>query len=209
LETENGKVDVVLKPRENALYNGTTGLLRFGPTYEFYGFAFPNMEIEGTVTIKGKEYRVEHTTAWLDRQWGIEDASTMDREMAWLWLGMTLNNDASEAVSLWDLYSPGERNAFATILTRNGTQVNVDADVTYDKTWTSSRSGNQYPGQVHIAIPTVDLDITLTALLDEPESVRSAGATGCQSLCAVKGSYKGTPINRHVIVEMIGDLCGE
>ncbi len=110
----------------------------------------------------------------------------------------------------WDIYTQGKRNAFGAVLTKNGTQVNVVADVTRDRNWRSSRSGNQYPGQVHIAIPTIDLDIALTALSDEPKSVRRGGeGTGCQSLCTVRGSYKGTPFNRHVIVEMTGSLCGE
>lgn len=217
LEVENGRVDVVLTPRpNNVLYNGATGLLDLLNT-DSYQFSFPNMEVEGTVTIRGKEYRVNHTTAWFDRQWGFGSAEGLlakssDKSLkpAWMWLGMTLNDDASGAISLWDTYSGGKRNAFATILNRNGTQINVPADITYDRIWTSSRTGNQYPAGIHIAIPEEKLDITLTALLDEPEFVHNGGMTqGCQSICAVTGSYQGCPINRHVIVEMIGDLCGE
>lgn len=217
LAVENGNVDVVLRPRKNnILYNGTTGLLALLGTNS-YQFSFPNMDIEGTVTIKGKEYKVDHATAWFDRQWGFGSAEGLlakssDKSLkpAWLWLGMTLNEDASGAISLWDTYSGGKRNAFATILNRNGTQVNVNADITYDHIWTSSRTGNQYPASIHISIPTENLDITLTALLDEPEFAHNGSMTqGCQSLCKVQGSYKGLPINRHVILEMIGDLCGE
>ncbi|MBP2632995.1 MAG: hypothetical protein H6Q70_3623 [Firmicutes bacterium] len=217
LEVENGSVDVVLTPRENnVLYNGTTGLLNLLNT-DSYQFSFPNMDVDGTVTIRGKEYKVNHATAWFDRQWGFGSAEGLlakssDKSLkpAWMWLGMTLNDDACGAISLWDTYSGGKKNAFATILNKNGTQINVTADITYDHIWTSSRTGNQYPANIHISIPAEKLDITLTALLDEPEFAHNGGMTqGCQSLCAVTGSYKGCPINRHVILEMIGDLCGE
>lgn len=222
LTTEHGKVDIVIRPGENALLNGATGLLRLLGT-DSYQYSFPNAEVDGTITIKGKEYRVKNTTVWFDRQWGIfanrrdqlvestvKEGKQIESMVSWLWIGMTLNSEASEAISLWDAYAFSKRNAFATILMKNGNLVNAVADITYDKIWKSSRSGYQYPGEIHIAIPTVDLDITVTSLLDEPEFVRGEGkASGCQSLCAVKGSYKGNPINRDVIVEMIGNLCGE
>ena len=208
LANEDGKVDVVLKPREEVLYNGATGLLKFGLFDQSYEYAYPNMEIEGMVTIKGKEYRIHNTTAWLDRQW--VDMSVAVEHEAWLWLGMTLNTDGSEAISLWDNYVPGKHNAFATLLMEDGTQLNVVADITYDNIWTSSHSGNHYPGQVHIALPEVDLDFTMTVLLDKPEFVRTQGGTSAsETLYAVKGSYKGTPLNNVTILEMVGDLCGE
>lgn len=223
LAAEDNKIDVVLRPKEQVLYNGTVGLLGLGPLNS-YQFAFPNMDIEGAVTIKGRQYPVNNTTAWFDRQWGslgkdvmvkwvkkilLEGRKSLESEVAWLWLGMTLGKDASEAISLWDFYYPGKRHGFATILMKDGNQMNVIADVSYDKIWTSNRSGYQYPRQVHITIPKIDLDITLTALLDEPEFVRGKGeATGCQSLSLVRGSYKGAPIHRQVVLEMIGNLCG-
>ena len=207
LAIEDGAVDVVLKPRKEVLYNGALGLLKFGLFDQSYEYAYPNMEIEGTVTIKGKEYHIHNTTAWLDRQW--VDRSVKAEDEAWLWLGMTLNAYGSESISLWDNYGPGKHNAFTTLLTEDGMQLNAVANITYDKIWTSSHTGNHYPGQVHIAVPAVDLDFTMTVLLDKPEFVREHGASGCESLYAVQGSYKGTALNFFTILEMVGDLCGE
>lgn len=55
-------VDVVLRPTEQVLCNGTTGLLHFG-TNDSYQYAFPNMEITGTLTVEGVPYEITGATA--------------------------------------------------------------------------------------------------------------------------------------------------
>lgn len=216
LNSDKGNVNVSLRPRKEVLYNGTTGLLNLAGS-KSYEYAYTNMAVEGTVTIDGKEYKVKNATAWFDRQWsGTPDAVSGADPMnmmssSWLWLGMPLNDDLSAAVSLWDLYADGGRNACATILNKNGTQINVPINISYDDIWTSSKSGNKYPGKVHVAIPEEKLNFTLEALITNPDFVHSDGngAPGCQVLCKVKGTYQGKAFSRNVIVEMIGDLCGQ
>ena len=85
------------------------------------------------------------------------------------------------------------------------------ADVCYDRLWTSTRTGNRYPGLVRVSIPTADLELALEALLKQPELDRGGAPdspSGCQSPCAVKGRYGRHVIERIVIMEMIGNLCG-
>lgn len=55
LQTGTEAVDVTLIPKEQVLFNGTTGLLHFGSN-DSYQFSFPNMDISGTLTIEGKTY---------------------------------------------------------------------------------------------------------------------------------------------------------
>jgi predicted secreted hydrolase len=216
LQSDKGNVNVVLRPRKEVLYNGTTGLLNLAGS-KSYEYAYTNMDVEGTVTIDGKEYKVKNATAWFDRQWSgapeaVSDGDSMKIiSSSWLWLGMPLNEDLSAAVSLWDLYADGGRNTFATILNKNGTQINIPANISYADIWTSSKSGNKYPGKVHVTIPEEELDFTLEALITNPDFVHSdgKGVPGCQVLCNAKGTYQGKAFNRTVIVEMIGDLCGK
>lgn len=207
LEVENGALDVTLTPRNDILYNGTTGLLKFLGSIDSYEYAYPNMDIKGTFTLNGTEYKIENATAWFDRQWGAEDAPAGSSEGAWLWLGMPLNAEKGTALSLWDSYNSDGRYAFATILHEDGTQVNVEADVTYKRIWQSENTGNQYPYDVHISIPEEELELTLTSLIDEPEFYREGSPiSGCQSFCKVTGTYKGETIDRYAILEMVGDL---
>lgn len=214
LQVDEGSLDVILTPKKNVLYNGTTGMLQFLGDIDSRQFAFPDMNIEGIFTLRGKTYPIENTTAWFDRQWGFDgNPNTINgtgmAKPSWLWLGMTINNDGS-AISLWDSYGKDGRFAFATILHPNGTQVNVVADVTYNNIWVSDKSGNSYPYFTHISIPSEDLQMSLTAVIEKPEFFREGNdIAGCQSFCKVTGSYKGEPVDRYVILEMVGDLCGE
>jgi predicted secreted hydrolase len=158
LHSAKGQVDVVLRPRKEVLYNGTTGLLNLGGS-KSYEYAYPNMNVEGTVVINDREYKVNNATAWFDRQWaGEPNADSGSDQMkimssSWLWLGMPLNEDMTAAISLWDLYVDDGRNACATILNKNGTQINVPASITYETIWTSAGSGFKYPRKVHVSIP--------------------------------------------------------
>jgi len=213
LKTDDGSVDVVLKPRKAILCNGTTGLLQFlnGDSYEY---AYPNMDIEGSMTLKGRTIPIQNTTAWFDRQWGFQKSNAISEgtglnKMAWLWLGLPLK-DGKESLSLWDSYCASGRNNFATILREDGVQYNVPATVTYENIWTSEKSGNSYPRTVTVSIPEAELSLKLSFISENPEFYREGIAiNGCQSLCKVTGSYQGESIDCCNILELIGDVCGE
>ena len=214
LTVDDGALDVTLTPKKDILYNGTTGLLFFLGGINSYEYAYPNMDIEGTFTLKGTEYSIQGATAWFDRQWGDEydpnanSGTQASSQMgAWLWLGMPLNAEKGSSISLWDSYSGDGRYAFATVLHEDGTQINVRADVTYKRIWESKNTGNKYPYDVHIVIPEEELELTLSSVIDEPEFYREGSPiTGCQSFCKVAGVYKGETIDRYAILEMVGDL---
>jgi AcrR family transcriptional regulator/predicted secreted hydrolase len=213
LHAPDGAVDMVLKPKEQVLYNGTVGMIPLlGSCFQY---AFPNMSVEGTIRLNDETLDVGRATAWLDRQWAPPALPAEFNFEAfggsWVWLGMTLNPEGTAAISLWDLVEDnGRRHAFATILDANGVQSNHSAAVTYGGVWQSERTGNSYPSTVSITIPSADLALSLNALLERPEfshgrDRRSFG--GCQSPCAVRGHYGSIPIDRVVILEMIGDVC--
>lgn len=219
LSSSDGSVDVTMQVKDE-LYNGTTGLLNFmGNSYEY---AYPNLVVNGTVNIKGSEYKVKNATAWFDRQWSVKMAQTdssvsknrwwapatyADFKASWLWIGMSLTD--SDAISLWDCYTD-KRNCFATLLHEDGTQVNTEMNVKYDDIWTSKKTGGSYPGKFTIDIPTEDLHLTFTKLSNNSEFTHDTdGIYGCQNLMAVEGKYKGKTINKTVVVELIGNLCGK
>ena len=216
LQTGTEAVDVTLIPTEQVLYNGTTGLLHMG-TNDSYQFSFPNMKISGTFTLEGKTYEIKNATAWFDRQWGfnLSTTETVGKvpgmfQQSWLWLGMTLNENHTEAISLWDVYLAEGRHTFATFICENGLQFNIPAEVTYENIWTSSKSGNSYPRIINISIPEEELELRLVSMVDDPEFVREKmGMCGCQNLCTVTGSYHGNPISRDVVLELLNNVCGE
>jgi predicted secreted hydrolase len=218
LKAQNGNnaVDVVMRPQATELYNGTTGLLPFLGT-DTYEYAFPNMVTTGTVTIDGEVFPVDTDAVWFDRQWGTAAGLTPEdlmrnaavvNEAHWTWLGLGFGDGNRQAISFWDVMGAEARWTFLTYLREDGLQINAEAQVEYDKVWTSSDTGQQYPGRVRITAPKLDLDIVLTALLSKPEFVypQGQGHSGGQSLCHVVGHMGSTPIDSHVLLEMIGGI---
>lgn len=214
LNADNCALDVELVVNPEILINGTTGLLHFIGS-DSYEFSYPNMDMNGTLTINGKTYEIKNQKAWFDRQWAFNSIDTESvlpipgrKQLSWFWLGLNLNSEGTESISLWDAYGAKGRNAFATISTKDGRQKNVLADITYDDIWQSKTSGRHYPKKIFISIPEEDIKLELQSIIDNPESA-SDEISGCQDLCEVSGSYKGKDIKKLTVLEIVGDLCGE
>lgn len=207
-------VDLTFEIQPQVLYNGTMGMIRFLGT-DSYEFAYPNMNMSGTIRFRGKEYIVRDQKAWFDRQWSFEpkgDESVVPmggkKLLSWLWIGMNLTDDGTESVSLWDAYGARGKNSFATIVTADGINTNYLMDITYEDLWTSQKTGNTYPRAVKVAIPEADLFFVCKSLIDNPESV-SKMVSGCQDIVSVTGTYRGKELHRVVGMEIVSDLCGE
>lgn len=211
------RVDVVLTPQGQQLYNGTTGLLRFMGS-DSYEYAFPNMTAKGVMTIDGQDYPVDAGSVWFDRQWGKADGAdpaelarkaAQINEAHWTWLGLTFGAGDRSAVSFWDVMDTQTRWTFLTYLREDGVQMNVEARVDYQQVWTSAETGQHYPTVTRIVAPAIDLDLVLTAMLDRPEFVYQPGQghSGSQSLCRVVGRVGSTLIDKPVILELIGGIA--
>ena len=131
-------------------------------------------------------------------------------QQSWLWLGLTLGAERNEAVSLWDAYLKNGRFCFATFIHKDGSQNNTVAEVSYEDLYTSDASGNTYPRVVNVKVPQEELDIRLESMISDPEFYREkTGISGCQALCHVTGTYKGEPIDKDNVLEMINNVCGD
>ncbi|BCH57478.1 hypothetical protein RvVAR0630_01020 [Agrobacterium vitis] len=216
LGSGQNSVEVVLTPQREELYNGTTGLLRFLGS-DSYEFAFPNMQAKGSMTIDGDVFPVDAKSVWFDRQWAKSEAADPQEQAKkakqinqshWTWLGLTFGASDKCAISFWDVMEPNQRSTFLTYLREDGVQMNVDAQVEYDRIWTSSDTGQRYPAVAHVTAPAINLDIVLTAMLERPEFVYQPGQghSGCQSLCLVKGKIGANIVSKPAILELIGGI---
>lgn len=214
VEKEDCALDITVRPGSKVLHNGTTGMLYFLGA-DSYQYAFPLMEIEGNMTIAGKTVPVQNTTAWFDRQWGLEPTKDVYNanaglRMAWTWLGIVLNGGKDGVVSLWDSYAAEGHSSFCTVLQPNGIEYNVACEVTYEGLWVSKKTGNTYPHSVNFKCDTVGMDLTAVFLPEDPEFAREAiPIHGCQSLCKVTGTFNGQQIDQYQILELINDVCGD
>ena len=204
-------MDVTLEGGD-VLYNGTMGMVRF-LSADSYQYSFPNMKMNGVLKIGDTEYRIVDQTAWFDRQWSIvshpgEHIMEVPGcvRLAWLWFGLNMPN--GEHFSLWDAYGCRGKEAFATIASPDGSQRNVLIDVTYSDIWTSERTGCHYPRTVEVEVPSEDIHLKLTSMIDNPEA-DTVVVNSCQDLCTITGTCKGLPVDDLVVLEIVGDICGE
>lgn len=214
IASEDVKLDITLKNNGQILYNGTMGMIMFLGT-DSYQFSYPNLDMNGTLVIGDKEYKIENQKAWFDRQWSftpIPGESVIpipgNKVLSWMWIGMNLTEDGTESVSLWDAYGKNGKNAFATICYEDGKNVNYLMDVEYDDIWKSEKSGKYYPRTLRVNIPEAELSFTTESLIEDPESVHEM-ISGCQDLVRIRGTYRRKQIERVIGLEIVGDLCGE
>ena len=200
------------------LFNAATGLLRLGNSGSLQ-YSFPSMKMNGTFNMQGHIYEVKDAVAWFDRQYSMvfdpaKGVSAAPGQNCWLWIGQSRLKEGKSAVSLWDIYyAKDARFAFATFAREDGSQVNAVCEITYDKIWSSDKSGHSYPDVIHVKCPQEDYEMTFTCL-DTGHSAefvheKVKAMSGVQCLYRAQGHYKGAEIDALNDVEMIGDLCGE
>lgn len=199
------------------LFNAATGLLRLGNSGSMQ-YSFPNMKMSGTFCMQGHTYTVKDASAWFDRQYSMlfdpsKGASAAPGQNNWLWIGQPRLKNGKGAVSLWDIYFGDIRFAFATFSREDGSQINANCEITYEKIWKSTESGHSYPDVIHVKCPQEDYEMTFTCL-DTTHSAefvheKVKAMSGIQCLYRAQGNYQGTEIDSINDVEVIGDLCGE
>lgn len=203
--------NLTFRPTGDVHANGGTGLLPILGAMS-YQYSFPNAVVSGTLTLGGETIQVHDAIAWFDRQY--TNATGKNINPNWLWLGCCLDPDNKISISLWDgvNFAEGTTTGMATIRDENGVHSEHVVDFAYHESWESSKTGNCYPRDFTVSIPTADFAVEMHTIQSEPEFQKAYGPihmNGCQALCTMKGHYKDIQIDRVEIVEMLGDLCGE
>lgn len=218
LASDECSLDITLENKGDLLINGTMGMLRFIGT-DSYQFAYPNLIMNGSLTIRGKKYDLVNEHAWFDRQWGIPGTEISGEsvlrlpdvlQVSWVWFGLPLTPEYDEFMSFWDAVDGRGRHTFATVRTKDGKQINVLCDAVYSETWTGSmcEPGNTYPKKTRVICEEIGLDITLDNMIDNPESGNPM-ICGCQDLVHVTGTYKGSTVDTYTVLEIVNNVCGE
>jgi CrtC N-terminal lipocalin domain len=104
-----GSIDLTLDAQGPAIYNGGNGLIPFLAGSSYY-YSLTTVSTTGTIVEKGHEYKVSGQS-WLDHQWGNWNWLVTQK---WTWMGIQLSDGVS--LDLWDIFSSGTENHYATVL---------------------------------------------------------------------------------------------
>jgi predicted secreted hydrolase len=129
------------------------------------------LAVTGTVWREGAPVRVRGQ-AWLDRE--IFTSTRAADQTGWDWLSLQL--DDGRDLMLYRLRGADGETDFAlgTLVAPDGTSVTLAADAwtwAPGRTWTSSRTGADYPVAWRLRVPSAGLDLVLEAVMDAQENV--------------------------------------
>jgi predicted secreted hydrolase len=194
-----GSVDLTLDARGPAIYNGGNGLIPFLAGSSYY-YSLPTVATSGTLVVNKHEYQV-NGQSWLDHQWGNWNWLVTQK---WTWMGIQLRDGVS--LDLWDIFSSGTENHYATVLEPDGTEHIVAVEPLASRTSgfvTSPTTGQRYGSRWRVVIPALRTSLTVRAVPALQEIQADGGIYEGDS--TVTGYYEGRPVTGHAYTEQLGD----
>ncbi|MEX2599343.1 MAG: lipocalin family protein, partial [Dehalococcoidia bacterium] len=159
-----------LTDESTPVLHGQEGLVDFGLAGISYYYTRPRLAVEGTLTRPDGEELNVTGEAWMDKQWGDFQPVIV----GWDWASVQLDDGADVMVShLFD--TEGQQlHFYATVREPGEAPVHVDASdglefEPEEATWTSERTGNSYRTNWVLRVPSHDVDVRLTPLVEGSE----------------------------------------
>lgn len=190
-------------------------LLHDGTGYEDYGglaragyYSFPRLQTKGMIWVDGDSVAV-HGTLWYDRQWDC--LSVWDREVAWDWMSIQLEEPAVDLM----VYRLTKNNGDSVLLT-GGTYFDADKnriDLGPDdlqlrpgKVWQGEKTDRSYPVEWRLTSDTLQLDLRVQAQWAASELelayLKVLKVHYWEGMCRVKGLLKGDSVKGNSYLEM-------
>ena len=194
-----GTIDVTLDALGPVLYNYGTGLMPYLGGSSYY-YSLPSAATTGTIVENGQSYPVTGQS-WVDHQWGSWDWSTLQK---YTWMSFQLSD--GDRVDLFDSFTSGTENSFATVLHPDGTEQVVAVDPLAPGTsdfWTSPNTGQRFGTQWQVHIPSLTASLIVRAYPQQQEILDAGGIF--EGASAVAGSYRGHLVVGQAYVEQIGN----
>jgi len=156
--------------------------------------SWTRLATSGTLTIGGATHAIQGE-AWFDHEWGSTQLG--DAVAGWDWFGLRF--DDGRELMLYQLRrGDGVKtiSSSATWIERDGSRRHVASDeftLLPVTTWTSPRTRAVYPASWRLAIPSLDVDVTITAQTPDCEldGRRSTGTVYWEGPVRVEGSARG------------------
>ena len=194
-----------LEETKQPVLHGGSGIVSMGPAGDSYYYSRTRLKAQGTVTVRGDPREVSGE-AWMDHQWGDFDQI----RVSWDWFSLQLDDDTEAMVFLlWD-FETGE------LIQRSGTYVLPDGSAQYLQlediqvtsldSWTSPRTGIDYPSGWQLQIAPQRLHLKLEPVhLDAEFDVGGVSPLDYwEGEVIISGRRDGEPVTGRGFVELVG-----
>lgn len=198
-------IDLLLSPAKPVVLNGDAGYSRkseASPLTASLYFSYTRLDTHGTLSIGNRTFRVKGRS-WFDREISSRGLDAGDR--GWDWFSIQLEDEREVMLYLIkkkdgsvDRYSSG------TFVYKDGSSRHLslpDFTITVLSHYRSAKTGAKYPSRWQIAIPSENLTLMVTPLIENQEFQGSAitGNHYWEGTCSVTGTAAG-----RAYVELVG-----
>ncbi|MBC7899132.1 MAG: carotenoid 1,2-hydratase [Saprospiraceae bacterium] len=199
--------EATLNPKKKVVLNGKEGVSFKDEGEASRYFSYTRMEVEGDLTKNGA---TEHFTgsAWMDREFGTWTPT--DNQKGWDWFSIQLDNNSE--LMCYQLrngagaISPYSSGSFVNENSEVLTLTNDEFQIEPSGFWKSPHSGATYPSGWSIKIPTLEIDLQITPVLEDQE-LDTRGTTMIvywEGACTVQGKVSGKNVRGQAYVELVG-----
>jgi len=197
-------VDIQLVSLKPPVLNGINGLSQKSaqPGNASYYYSLTRLESQGTVRIGTEVYAVSGNS-WMDREWGSSALSS--DQVGWDWFALQLSDGTD--LMFYNIRrndgSSDDRSA-GTWVAENGDSSYLaldDVSVVVLDHWNNDR-GDTYPSRWRIEIPSKELALTVSPILDDQELVTNVRYW--EGAVEVAGKHAERPIAGRGYVELTG-----
>lgn len=198
-------IDLTLRTRKPPAIHGENGISvkALGAGYASHYYSMTALEVSGTVNgLRGMG------EAWMDHEFG--SSALRENQQGWDWFSIQLDNDME--IMLYVIRrndGTPDVTSSGSLITSDGRVVHITREqmrITPARRWKSPKSGATYPMGWRVELPSLNVTLTLTPLLDDQELVTrgSTRITYWEGAVDASGSFGGTPVRGQGYVEMTG-----
>ena len=198
-------VELEAESKKPAVLHHGSGLVDLGVAGKTYYYSRTRLETSGTVTVSGVSHAVTGIS-WMDHQWG--DFTTLG--IGWDWLSLNLDDGSDLMVSVvWEQEGHKPISTYGTYVPADASAIHLPGnDISLDSsgTWTSPATGAVYPIDWKLRVDSLELDLSLTASMEEAEFALSTfiPVIYWEGSVGATGTRQGTPVAGRGFVEMVG-----
>ena len=202
-------IHLLLTPVKNLVMHGQEGISKkgSGEGNASHYFSYTRMKTEGTVFIRGEEFKVTGTS-WMDHEFS---SNQLNRDLVgWNWFSIKLDNHSE--IMLYQLRrKDGGTDPFSsgTLVHPDNTTRHLEREqfsISPTGSWTSPHTQTRYPAAWEIALDDWDTRLKIKPDLEDQElfHLRSISGSYWEGSVSVTGVFKGKTVAGTGYVELVG-----
>ena len=198
-------LDLTLRETHPPVFHRDQGLSQKGPEAgnASYYYSLVQIETTGTVTSQGETVDVTGRS-WMDHEFGTSALSA--NAVGWDWFSIQLDSGAVLMLAQVRTNDGGVIPQFTgTYVAADGAQEAITADdlkLTTIAQWRSPRTGTSYPSRWQVAIPRLQLALTVEPLIQDQEM--EVSFVYWEGAATVEGTIADQPMQGVGYVELTG-----